>query len=175
MLFLSGKILRANDLTLFGSLPLRFSIFPEDESPPRCPPPCWMQKARESVENIRYECGCILPAPDAARSTDRRAGIRSRQDIRTDVSAFAGQGPPPLVFPVERHGKKIKTWVELTAYWSHGSLRYLHLGPLSDLILRGWLWWRLFFFFFFQEERCRSLCMRWWEAIWWRRTTLSCF
>lgn len=59
-------------------------------------------------ENIRYECGCILPAPDAARSTDRRAGIRSRQDIRMDVSPFARQGLPPLVFPVERHGKKDK-------------------------------------------------------------------
>ena len=117
-------------------------------------------EARESAENIRYECGCILSAPDAARSTDRRAGIGSRQDIRMDVCSVAGQGRPPLVFPVERHGKKIKTWAELTACWSHASLRCLRLGPLSDLIPRGWLWWRVWFFFF-QEERCRSLCMRW--------------
>lgn len=133
-------------MTPFGSPPRPwFLIFPEDGSPLRCSPPCWMQKARESVENIRYECGCIFPAPDAARSTDRHAGIRSRQDIRMDVSAFAGQGPPPLVFSVERHGKKIKTWAELTACWSHGSLRCLRPRPHSDLILRGWLWWRFFF------------------------------
>ena len=56
------------------------------------------------------------------------------------------QGPLPLVFSVERHGEKIKTWAELTGCWSHGLLCCLHLESVSDLILRGWLWWGLFWY-----------------------------
>lgn len=56
------------------------------------------------------------------------------------------QGPLPLVFSVERHREKIKTWAELTGCWSHGFLHCLHLEPVSDLILRGWLWWELFWY-----------------------------
>lgn len=127
------------------------------------------RRGRVARENIRYECGCILPAPDAARSTDRRAGIRSRQDIRMDVSPFAGQGLPPLVFPVERHGKKDK---DLSGADSL-------LEPRFPLLFASWSDAErmivMKIFFYFQEEQCRSLCMRWWEAIWWQRTTLSCF
>ena len=63
-----------------------------------------VEKKRENKENIRYQCGCILPTPDPARSTDRREAdgerIRSRQDIRMDVSLFHAPqaGPTCLLY-----------------------------------------------------------------------------
>lgn len=50
------------------------------------------------------------------------------------------QGPLLLVFAVEDR-RKIKTWADLTGCWSHCLLPCLHPEPVSDLILRGWLWW----------------------------------
>lgn len=99
----------------------------------------------------------------AWRTSDTSAAASSphqmQPDPQIDVQAYAPDRILERTFPTSpgralHHlsslwkdmGKKIKTWAELTAYWSHGSLRYLHLRPLSDLILRGWLWWRLFFF-----------------------------
>lgn len=136
IIFLFGKILGASD----PMAPPWFFHFPEDGSPPRCSPPCWM-RARERVENIRYACGCILGAAAAARSSDRRGGVGSRQDISRDASAGARPGLHHLWKDME----KIKSWAELTAGCSHRS-RCLRPGPRSDLILGGWLWWSPFFF-----------------------------
>lgn len=65
------------------------------------------------------------------------------------------QGPLPLVFSVERHRRKIKTWAKLTGCRSHGLLRRLHLESASDLILWGWL--RTGGFFWYADNRWQGM------------------
>lgn len=130
---------------------------------------CWMEKERENQENIRYQCGCIFPTPDPSRSADRLVAdgesIRSRQDIRMDISFFCvpQAGPSTTCLHYRKTQRKDKDesradrlqeprspllFTSCVGFWFDPE-RMIVMGGFFGIWKRdGWGW-------------CRSLFTRW--------------